>query len=169
MRIAALILGLFGSIWVFFESMLVGSIFHAFGARHESEIIAIGLVIGILGMIASALVIAIPQFSMVMFAGCGLLSYVVALNTDYGNQWVYGSLYLFVAGLAGFGWQEKRSSARMGLVARGPQVGQFATHDTDRPRFCPACGLAIPPGANFCSGCGSAFAGSSSGIPPHHP
>lgn len=155
MRIAALILGLLGSIWVFFESMLVGSLFHLFGAQRESEIVAIGLVIGLLGMIASALVIPIPQFSMVMFALCGLLSYGVALNTEYGNQWVYGTLYLLVAGLAGCGWIQKRADVR---EHRDPATA-FAVSGEGNPHRCSSCGEMNAPRANFCSSCGRRIAG----------
>ncbi|MGN6486158.1 MAG: hypothetical protein ACTHMX_17340, partial [Thermomicrobiales bacterium] len=149
MRIAALIVGLLVSLWVFFESMLVGSLFHAFGARHEAEIIAIGLIIGIVGLVASALVFVLPQWAMVLFAGCGVCSFLVARNTNHGNQWTAGALFLLVAVFAWFGWQEKRENPRDRARHRPQPIAPQGMSGHGESACCPGCGLANSPGANF--------------------
>lgn len=167
MRIAAMILGILGSIWVFLEALLVSSLFSAGGDEDKAGMAGVGLIIGIGGLVAASLAMAFPLFSAIVFLLCGLLGYGIA-GAGYGNHWVYGTLYIVLAVMAFFGWRGKKSAARAALAEKQRQqerddrleslLAQQHTAAVAASPYdtrCPSCGKVTQRGSAFCASCGA--------------
>lgn len=179
MRVGAMVVGILFSIWTFFEALLVTGVS---GMADDEEMGAAGagsLLAAIVAGIASALVLALPLFSTVLFGLAGLISFAAA-GAGYGNHWFYGSVFLVLGVMAFFGWIGKRKDRRELVAERQRQLERddrlemllrqqrdqvrYPTAQHDRPdnapkmtfpTFCPACKHRNEAGARFCANCGS--------------
>ena len=105
MRIATLIIGLLWGALIFIQSMAAG-VFSAEGSETSSAASA-GLLVAILWLLASALVIAFPKASIILFG----LAALVGIFTDPGafaDLQVHGVASIVMAVLSYFGWRGKK-------------------------------------------------------------
>ena len=105
MRIATLIIGLLWGALIFIQSMTAG-VFSSEGSETSSAAGA-GLLVAVLWLLASALVIAFPKVSIVLFG----LAALIGIFTDPGafeDLQVHGFASIVMAVLAYFGWRGKK-------------------------------------------------------------
>lgn len=180
MRIAVLIIGLIFSLWMTIEGWTVGMLFDVGGAEEQSAAAALGFVAGFVGIIASALVIAFPMISMVLFVLAGLFS-IGAASSGYGNHEVFAAVIFALAIMSFFGWRGKKKDTRekaaevqrqrerddrLEALLRQQQL-QSAAHKPAPAQpemaqgtlaYCTSCGTRNVPGSNFCAECGAPMA-----------
>lgn len=121
MRVGAMVVGILFAIWTFFEAVLVTGLSNAADDESTSNAGAGGLLAAIMAGIASALVLALPLFSAILFGMAGLVSFAAAAS-GYGNHWVYGCVFLALGVMAFFGWIGKRRERRDRLAELNRQA-----------------------------------------------
>lgn len=164
MRIAAMVVGILFAIWIFFEALLVFSLFSAGDAHDDAGLAAIGLFVAILIGLGAVLALAVPHVSMVLFSLGGLLSFAIAAG-GYGNHWFYGIIGFMLAlfSFAGRRGQLKERRERAAELQR--QRDRDDRLETMMRQqilaACPSCGQHNPTGTKFCGNCGTALAATS--------
>jgi hypothetical protein len=160
MRVAAMVVGILFAIWIFFEALLVFSLFSAGNADEDAGLAAVGLVVAILLGLGAVLAIAIPHVSMVLFALGGLLSFAIAAG-GYGNHWFYGIIGFMLAIFAFAGRRgqlkdrREKSAELQRQRERDARLEALIQQQTLAP--CPSCGQHNPAGTRFCGNCGTAL------------
>jgi hypothetical protein len=111
-RVAALILGLILSFALFIQSLLISageSIDDALNDRQaEAENGSVGVLVALLMLVASALVIAKPRFSMWAFTVSALIAVLGAATGDFVDLWFWAVVAAILAVLSWRGSIEKR-------------------------------------------------------------
>jgi len=140
-----------------------------------------GLLASMVGVLAAALVLALPLVSAILFGLAGVLSFAAAA-AGYGNHWVYGSDFMALGVVAFFGWIGKRKNRRESAAERQRQIDrddrletllrqqrdqvQYPTEASTGtggppkatfPNFCPSCKHRNEQGVKFCAECGTAL------------
>lgn len=179
MRIAVLILGLLFNVVMFLQTVLVGGLGEAAGDESTAQAGAVGLFASLLWLVASALVIAFPMVSVVLFSLAGLLAF--AVSGDFPDMAVWGSIAIVLAVMSFFGWRGKRKDTREkraeqqrqrerddrleGLLRQQQfhqqQLGTATTQQQEQrgnPKYCTSCGTANDIGNRFCAECGAPMA-----------
>ena len=124
MRVAALILGLILSFGLFIQSVLLAtaeSLDDALNNReNESESGGVGVLVSLVYLIASALVIAKPRFSMWTFAIGAVIAVLGAVSTDFSDLWfwaVVGAILAVLSWRASIEKRQKDAEERAGREA----------------------------------------------------
>ena len=103
MRIAALIIGIFGSLAGFIGSivaMFVGSVAGAFGADDSGLVVGLGLgalLMSIMGLVGAALVIARPRLSAAMMGTSAIVGFVLVFVA-----YILAAVLLLIAAILAF-------------------------------------------------------------------
>lgn len=105
MRIATMIVGLMVGAFLFFQSVLLGA-FSSEGSTN-SEASGAGLIMAFLWLLASALVIAFPRASMILY-GLSALVGLFSPTGDFADLRAHGFIALALTVMAFFGWRGKR-------------------------------------------------------------
>lgn len=167
MRVAAMVVGILFAIWIFFEALLVFSLFSAGDADDDAGLAAIGLLVAVLIGLGAVLALAIPHVSMVLFTLGGLLSFAIAAG-GYGNHWFYGIIGFMLAVFAFAGrrgqLRDRREKAAELQRQRERDARLEALMHQQTLAPCPTCGQHNPAGTRFCGNCGTALAGASGGV-----
>lgn len=165
MRVGAMVVGILLSIWTFFEALLVGGLSNAANDDTTNTAAGGGLLAAIVAGIASALVLALPLVSTILFVFAGLISYAAAAS-GYPNHWIYGSVFLGLSVMAFFGWLGKRRERRTFKTEKARQEERDARMERLLEQQvqrsgdqipCPSCGRANPVTVRFCGNCGAAI------------
>lgn len=165
MRVGAMVVGILLSIWTFFEAVLITGLSNAADDEQTGTAGGGGLLAAIVAGIASALVLAVPLFSAILFVVAGLISYAAA-GTGYANHWVYGSIFLGLGIMAFFGWIGKRKERREKRAelarqnerdARMESLLKQQSRSLTPETVCASCGRTNPVGTRFCGNCGNAL------------
>jgi hypothetical protein len=132
MRIAVLVLGLILAFGLFMQSLLLAaaeSIDDALNAReNEATGGSVGVLVALVYLVASALVIAKPRFSMWAFASGAVIAIIGSASTAFADLMVWGIVGVVLALLSWRGSIEKRAKdaedragreAIQALAARG--------------------------------------------------
>ena len=165
MRLATMLLGFFGSLIVIVQGFVASSLFSAGHDEKRAGATAGGFFAGIIGLVASALVMAFPLFSAILFGICGLIGYAAAAG-GFADMWVHGTAYLILAVMAFFGWRGKKRDAREKAAEKTRQserdaqlLSLLSSQQNGRSgTACPSCGEVVPTGSKFCVSCGAPVA-----------
>lgn len=157
-----MVVGILFAIWIFFEAVLVTSLFEAGGAEDQAAMAAGGIIVAILIGIAAVLALSVPHVSMVLFALAGLLSFAVA-GGGYENHWFYGFIGFMLAMFAFFGRRGQLKDRREKAAERQRQEDRDARLESMVQQralvSCPSCGHRNDPSSRFCGSCGQAMQG----------
>ena len=177
MRIAVLILGLLFNIVLFIQTILFGGLGDAVGDETTAQAGAVGVLVSLLWLVASALVLAFPIVSVVLFTLAGVLGF--AVSGDFPDMAVWGSIALVLAVMSFFGWRGKRKDAREKAAERQRErerddrlegllrqqhlhQQQSATAHTQQVgrqgAVCASCGATNGLTSKFCAECGAPMA-----------
>lgn len=113
MRVAVLILGLVLGAFMLFQTFAVYALSGATSDKTSSGAGAIGILMALLWLIACALVIPLPQISVVPFAVAGVLGIAAASTSKFHDLQIWGIISLVLALLSFFGWRSKRKDATL--------------------------------------------------------
>ena len=169
MRIAVLIIGLVLGAVILVQSFSVGVLSEIGNNEKNADAGAAGLWVAILWIIGSALAIAFPMASVVLFLLASALAFSVAGSTDYADMWVWGSFGIALAVFSFFGWRGKVRDRRNAQAERQRQlerddrleqllVARDASVAGESPSgfvTCPSCGYENALGTKFCPECGN--------------
>lgn len=111
MRVGAMVVGILFSIWTFFEALLITGLSGVADNDETSAAGAGGLLAAIVAGLASALVLALPLFSAILFGVAGLFSFAAA-SAGYGNHSYYGIVFMGLGIMALLGWIGKKKEQR---------------------------------------------------------
>lgn len=162
MRLAAMLLGFFGSLIVIVQGFVASSLFSAGHDEKRAGATAGGFFAGVIGLVASALVMAFPLFSAILFVICGLIGYAAAAG-GFSDMWIHGTAYLVLAVMAFFGLRGKKKDARERAAEKARQEERDAQlmallstqHGSDAGVTCSSCGQVSAEGSTFCASCGA--------------
>lgn len=160
MRIAVLIIGLLLGLLMFLQSVVINILADVADEEASEGAAAVGLLVALCWLVACAIVIAFPRFSMGLFIVAGLLAFLV--SGDFPDMAVWGTISLILAGMSYLGYRGKRKNAqkeaeRNRLIQQGAQAQmQLAQHFAQQgaSSSCPQCGVLNSTGARFCASCG---------------
>ena len=137
MRVAALILGLILSFGLFIQSALVGvgeSIDDSLNNREqESTGGAVGILVSLVYLVASALVLAKPRFSMWTFGAGAVLAVIGALSSDFTDLWFWAVVGGVLGLLSWRGSREKRMKDEEERAGR-EAIKQLAAQQAPLPK-----------------------------------
>lgn len=105
MRIATMIVGLMVGAFLFFQSVVLG-VFSSEGSTN-SEASGAGLIMAFLWLLASALVIAFPRSSMILY-GLSALIGLFSPTGDFEDLRVHGFIAIALTIMAFFGYRGKK-------------------------------------------------------------
>jgi hypothetical protein len=157
-RIAVLVLGLVLGAVMFVQTFLVYALSGVTRNIGSGQSGAIGLFMVLMWLVASALVLAVPLVSAIVFAVAGLLGF--AASNDFPDLAIWGGMSFVLAVLSVIGWIGKRRTARQEAARYEQLVAVASPGRRPVPTVpCPSCGAQNVPGARFCAECGAAIAG----------
>ena len=108
MRIATLIIGLLLSVGLFIQSLTVASLGDAINTEDDGAAGGGGIVMSLMWVVASALVIAVPVVSMILFVLAGIIGLAVGSSTDFKDLQVWAFVSFVLAVFSFFGWRGKK-------------------------------------------------------------
>lgn len=166
MRVATLIIGLLVGLLLFLQLMTIG-IFQDTGAVDDttSTAGAVGLMMALMWLLASAIVIPIPLISCLIF----LLTVPMGLfvpTGEFGDLRFHGGIAIVLTIMSYFGWRGKKKDASEKRAERKRQeehevrLEKLLTQRADRDGQvqCPSCGQYSATASKFCGSCGAALA-----------
>lgn len=120
MRIAAMVVGILLSIWMFLESLIVYNVADALEEDQFANAASLGFYAAILAGIAAMLVLSVPLISMVIFLLASALSFGAGAM-GYGNHYVFGGVLVGLALFAFFGRRGQLRDRREKAAERARQ------------------------------------------------
>lgn len=161
MRIAVLILGLLFNIVLFMQTIVVVGLGSAIEDEATAGAGAVGVLVSLVWLVASALVLAFPLASTILFGSAGLLG--IAVSGDFPDMGVWGGVALVLALMSFFGWRGKKKEAREKALEKSRQsdrdmrLEQLLLHQSSSAatNSCQTCGTSNPAGMKFCGECGT--------------
>jgi vacuolar-type H+-ATPase subunit I/STV1 len=171
MRIAVLIIGIVLGFIIMVQSFSAGVLGEVGNNDDISDAGAGGVWVAIFWIIASALAIAFPMASVVLFGFASAIAFGIAGTSDFEDMWVWGGIGILLAIFSFFGWRGKRKDRRERDVEKQRQVdrddrlerllaqrGNSGTSG-ETPTFtsCPSCGHQNSLGTKFCAECGQSL------------
>ena len=163
MKIAALILGIFGSIAGFIGALLVLFIAGAAGAFEvkDANIIylfgVLALLMSVVALIGASLVFVRPTVA----AWFMLVSAVLGLIFGFGVAYILATILLIIASVFSFiaGAQEPETlpqgkQVRIRLRSNPPQPESAPSNPPQQQTLCYRCRSVVSPGVKFCGTCG---------------
>lgn len=163
MRVAVLIIGLVLSFGLFWQSVLITGLSGVASDEKTQGAGAIGVLMGMLWLVACGFVLPKPRISMVIFGISALLG--LAGMAEFPDLKVWSVLAVALAALSYLGYrgkikQETKDAARDALLQQAVvTMGQSAMAVT-APNIvaavqCPNCGSVERSGARYCGSCGT--------------
>lgn len=166
MRIATLIIGLMIGFLLVLQSLTIGMFSETTIVDDTTSTAgAVGLLMALVWLAASALVIAFPLVSTILFALTAPLGLFVPTG-DFGDLRFHGTVALALAVMAFFGWRGKKRDAREKRAERQRQEERDARLErlltqqsvASSHVVCPSCAQPTTGGSRFCGNCGAALA-----------
>lgn len=108
MRITTLIIGLVLSIGLFIQSLTVAALGDAANTEDDGAGGALGILLALSWVVASALVIPFPLVSMIFFGLGGIIGIAGGSSTEFTDLTVWGVVSLVLALFSFFGWRGKK-------------------------------------------------------------
>jgi ribosomal protein L40E len=172
MRIAVLILGLLFNVVLFLQTVLIAGLGSAANDEATAGAGAVGVFVSLLWLVASALVLAFPMASAILFVVAGLFGF--AVSGDFPDMAVWGGIALILAVMSFFGWRGKKKQARAQAEEyqqqrdRDDRLEQMLRQQVEGQRqqpvanskdtagvTCASCGARNPATTKFCGECGA--------------
>jgi len=163
-RIAALVLGLFLAIIIFFQSILAsfaGSLEGAFGEPEQAEELSAaaggGIIVALLIVMASSLALKFPRASTVLFCLGAIIAIPTGATSEYKDLAFWGVLLFIPATLSFFSQPFNRRWPLNAFQRNGPRMlGSTSTRDFQQnDGYCNRCGNKVRESWGFCRGCGN--------------
>lgn len=164
MRVAVLIIGLLLSVGLFLQSLAGNALTSIAEDEGGQGATAIGVFMALIWVVASAIVIAKPRISMVLFGISAVFG--VAGWSDFPDLKFWSGVAVFLAVLSYLGYRGKmkqqakeaeRDATMQQLLANQAAMASAAPVGTVAAVTCPNCGSMERPGARFCGSCGGAL------------
>ena len=166
MRIATLIIGLMIGFLLVLQSFTIGMFSDTTIVDETTSTAgAVGLLMALMWLLASALVIAFPLASTILF-GLTVLMGLFVPTGDFSDLRFHGSVAVVLTLMAFFGWRGKKRDSQEKLAERLRQEERDARFEhlftqravAEGQVVCPSCAQSTSAASRFCANCGTALA-----------